>query len=426
MSLAAVLAIGTLIRVVVPSLFPRITDALASTVETSTPIDSFRSIQEAFYLLKNDLDVYDGGVVYHPPLLVSLLNLVNDAFPENYVFIVFNILYAIVDLGIACKLIRANQWYDEHQRKRSKIEGLPFSSTFIAAFYLFNPLMILTNWSHSTAVFSYFLIIELVVQVVVDHNPFRAMIALAVGAYLSLTPGFLVVPVIALAFTVSADRDYTRLAVQCSAIFIASMATLLLLSFILSGTPDFFYQCYGNILFFDKFSPNMGLWWYIFTEMFDFFTPLYKGIFNLYHVIFVVPITVRFFERESEPQIGDSFLAVVMAHTWLSFSKSYPIIGDLGFVLSMLPIFKNTVIPHTKFMLINALTLIICLLLAPIFYYCWIVLGNGNSNFFFSMSLIWGGVYIVIFLDFIWGRLVFDYIQTNEVKDRKALRLTQI
>lgn len=426
MSLATVFVIGTLVRVVVPTLFPQITDALASTVETSTPIDSFRSIQEAFYLLKNDLDVYDGGIVYHPPLLVAVLNLVNDVVPEQFVYIVFNVLYALVDVGIACKLIRINEWYHQHQQKRSKIEGLPFSSTFIAAFYLFNPLMILTNWSHSTATFSYFLVIELVAQVVVDCNPFRAMIALAVAAYLSLTPAFLVVPIIALAYTVSPERDLTRIAVQGGAIFFASLATLLLLSFVLSGSPDFLYQCYGNVLFFDKFSPNMGLWWYIFTEMFDYFTPLYKGIFNLYHVIFVVPITVRFFERASEPHLGDCFLAVVMAHTWLSFSKSYPIIGDLGFVLSMLPIFKNTVIPHTKFMLINALMLIVCLLLAPIFYYCWIVLGNGNSNFFFSMSLIWGGVYVIIFLDFIWGRLVFDYCQSHNIKDKTNLRLTQI
>lgn len=426
MSLKTVVVIGALFRVIVPTLFPQITDALSSTVQTSTPIDSFRSIKEAFYLLKNDLDVYDGGIVYHPPLLVAILSLVNDFVPELFVTLAFNIIYAIVDVGIAFKLIRINEWYDQHQRKRSKIEGQPFSPAFIAAFYLFNPLVILTNWSHSTATFSYFLIIELVAQIVVDGNPFRGVIALAVAAYLSLTPAYLIFPIVALAIVVSPDRDFQRVGVQCGAIFFMSVTTLLLLSFILSGSQDFLYQCYGNVLFFDKFSPNMGLWWYLFTEMFDYFRPLYKGIFNLYHVIFVLPITVRFFEKASEPQLGDSFLAIVMSLTWLSFSKSYPIIGDLGFVLSMLPIFKNTVIPHTKFMLINTLMLIICLLLAPIFYYCWIVLGNGNSNFFFSMSLIWGGVYVVIFLDFLWGRLVFDYIQTHEVKDKTKLRLTQI
>lgn len=425
MSLPLVLAAGAAIRLVVPSFLPHITDALASTVEISAPVDSFRSLQEAFFCLKNNIDVYDGGVVYHPPLLVAAMSVFNELSP-SVAPIAFNLLYTIVDVGIAIKLIGLNDWYNKHQLKRSgkKYEG--FSPSFIAAFFLFNPLMILTNLSHSTSVFTNFLIVELVAQVVVDGSPYRGSIALGVAAYLSYYPAYLIVPLVSLAYAVAPERDLVREVVQGIGIFIASVSMLLLLSFTLTALPDFLTQCYWTLILFDKIAPNMGLWWYLFTEMFSFFTPLYRGIFSIYSFVFIIPLTIRFFEPASDQRVGDSFLAVVLSYLWVSFSKLYPTVGDLGLALSMLPIFKNTVIPHVKFLFINALTLIICLLLAPIFYYCWIVLSNGNSNFFYSMSLTWGAVHILVFLDFIWGRLVYDYVQTHEVEDVSKLRLTQI
>lgn len=423
MSLSAVLLAGAAIRFVVPSLLPEITDILASTVEISTPVDSFRSIKEAFFYLDHGMDVYDGGVVHHPPLLVSLLKLVLEISP-SHANLLFNLLFTIVDVGIALKLVNLNRWYNDYQSRRAGKQLLGFNDALMAGFYMFNPLMILTCWSHSTQPISYFLIVELLNQVLIDKNPYRGSIAMAVAAYLSFTPVYLIVPLLALTYVVSPSGDWRDEVVQCGGVFFASVATLILLSFVLTALPDFLSQCYGTVVLYLKISPNMGLWWYLFTEMFDVFLPLYRGIFNLYSVMFIVPITVRFFE--SGPKQGDSFLAVVMCYVWLTFTKLYPIIGDLGLALSIFPVFKNTVIPHAKFLFITALTLIVVLLLAPIFYYCWIVLGNGNSNFFYSMNLIWGGVHVLLFLDFIWGRLVYDYIQTHDVKDEKKLRLTQI
>ena len=423
MSLNTVLLAGAAIRFAVPTLLPQITDILAATVEVSTPVDSFRSIKEAFFYLDHGMDVYDGGVVYHPPLLVSLLKLIQEASP-SYSSILFNLLFTVVDVGIAVKLVNLNRWYNEHQSRRSGKKLVGFSDALMAAFFMFNPLMILTCWSHSTLPLTYFLIVELLNQVLVDKNPYRGSIALAVAAYLSYTPVYLIIPLLALTYVLGQTSDWRDEIVQCGGVFFASVATLMLLSFVLTALPDFFDQCYGTVVLYLKISPNMGLWWYLFTEMFDFFLPLYRGIFNLYSVIFIVPITVRFFESETKQ--GDSFLAVVMCYVWLTFTKLYPIIGDLGLALSMFPIFKHTVIPHAKFLFITALMLIVVLLLAPIFYYCWIVLGNGNSNFFYSMNLIWGGVHVLIFLDFLWGRLVYDYILTHDVKEELTLRLTQI
>lgn len=425
MSLNQVLAVGAAIRFLVPTFLPHVTDTLAGTAEISTPIDSFRSLQEAFFYLENGIDLYDGAMVHHPPLFVSLMKIIGDLVPDK-ANLIYNALFTLLDLGTAYKITQLSAWYNEHhsQKLGRKLTGL--SPHLMAAFYLFNPLIVLTNWAHSSVILSYFMIIELLIQALIDKNMFRGAIALGVAAYMSFNPIYLIVPYLTLVYATNAQRDWKTLIIKCFVVFFFAVTSLVLISFALTALLGFVNQCYWLVLSFQKLAPNLGLWWYIFTEMFDFFNPLYKGIFNLYNCVFVLPISLRFFESSKDKKTGDSFLAFYLCYLWISFSKSYPVVGDLGLALSMLPIFANTVLPHTKFLFVSTLTLITCLLLSPIFYYCWIVLGNGNSNFFYSMSLIMGVVYIILFLDIIWGRLVLDYIETNEVKDTSKLRLTQI
>lgn len=421
MSVAKVLVAGAAVRFLVPAILPAISDSLASSVEFSTPIDLFRLLKEAFFLLDSGLDVYDGGVVHHSPILVAVLKMIRDAFPPQFHHLVFSLVFTAVDLGVAAKIVALSRWYNDKEGKRAGKTFAGFSDSLVAAFYLFNPLVILTCWAKSSTLFTNFLFVELLVQVVVDNNVYRAAIAIAVAAYLSFSPIYLLIPVLGLAFSVGDVSTRAIQAFQAAMIFIVSLALLLLLSFALSPLVDFLTQCYWPILLFSRISPNMGLWWYLFTEMFEFFTPLYRCIFNLYNFIFVVPLTLRFLEYDTQ---GDSLMAAVLCYMWITFTKPYPVVGDLGFALSLLPIFKSTVLPQTKFLLITAITMTTVLLLAPIFYYCWIVLGNGNSNFFYSMSLGWGAVYILLFLDLLWGRLVYDYILANKVDGK--VRLTQI
>ena len=40
--------------------------------------------------------------------------------------------------------------------------------------------------------------------------------------------------------------------------------------------------------------PNTGLWWYFFTEMFDYFRPFFLMVFSVHLIIYVVPICLKF------------------------------------------------------------------------------------------------------------------------------------
>ena len=435
--LQVALGLGALLRVALPVCMPSITESLSNTVEISTPITSFKAIKEAFYYLDHGIDLYDGGIVHHPPLLVVLMSLVHDYIPTVLTQLTFSMIYTAVDLWITHRLILLNRWYNSREkenyeeRNKGKESKKGNNSTkqrsfvgvadyMIASVFLFNPLLLLTTLSFSTINFTFLFVVEAVSQITLNRNYARAVIALALATYLSWNPIFLMVPLLALGHAEKV-AGVVELYAQGSGIFITLCGLLLLTSFALTASFGFVEQCYGTIIFFLKIVPNVGLWWYIFTEMFNFFTPFYLGVFNLYSAIFIVPISVRFFRRDG---LGDPFLAYWLSYLWLSFTKSYPGIADLGLMLSVLPIFYNTALPHCKFLVITALTLVVCLVLSPIFYHCWIVLGNGNSNFFYSMNLVWGAVHVLVFMDLTWGRLTYDYLLKNG--EGEDVRLTQI
>ena len=204
---------------------------------------------------------------------------------------------------------------------------------------------------------------------------------------------------------------------------------MLCLFAITSSTP-FFEHCYLVPILFRRISPNLGLWWYFFTEMFEFFTPFFTGVFNLFSVLFVVPITLRFNDATSLKErvnTGDAFFAVFASYLWLVFTKLYPAVGDFGLILSMIPIFQTTFLPYCTYGPVAALVLLGSLILSPIFYYCWIVLGNGNSNFFYSINLVWGIVHGLVIMDMMWGKLTYDYVRVNKLSrsQQKTLRLAQ-
>ena len=420
--LLQVFIIGGLIRFLLPTLIPSITTSLSSTVELSTPIISFKSLLEAIYFYKHDIDLYDGGVNHHPPLVVILASWIS-VLPLSHVW--FNLVYTVADLFIALKIVHLNRWYNKSRSKITESQVTGFNDDLIACFYLFNPLIILTNLSHSTVVFTWFFIVESLVQIVLKRNIVRSMIAFAVATYSSFNTLYLLPSVIGLAL----KSFSTILLLRTSlVVYLGSLLILALASAAFTSSWRFLDSCYLAVIYFKQITPNVGLWWYLFTEMFEFFTPFYLGMFNLYSFSFIIPIAMRLFESKSSPKLGDSFLAVLLSLLWISFTKSYPTVGDLGFALSLLPIFKGTVLPYCKMIFISGMTLVTTLILSLIFYYCWIVLGTGNANFFYSINLIWGGVHLLFMMDLLWAKLIVDYGVENEICDEglKRVNLAQI
>ena len=59
------------------------------------------------------------------------------------------------------------------------------------------------------------------------------------------------------------------------------------------GSWNFLWSSYSIVLFMTDLTPNIGLWWYFFTEMFEDFRNFFLGMFQLHLLIYVAPLCVK-------------------------------------------------------------------------------------------------------------------------------------
>ncbi|CAN6253728.1 unnamed protein product, partial [Urochloa humidicola] len=119
-------------------------------------------------------------------------------------------------------------------------------------------------------------------------------------------------------------------------LFIWSCYVLLLSSIILKkvgGLNEMFEKTYGFILTVKDLSPNIGVLWYFFAEVFDFFRSFFLVILNVNIVFMVLPLAIRLKHRPC-------FLAFVYTAI-VATLKSYPSAGDSSLYLGLLGLFAN-------------------------------------------------------------------------------------
>ncbi len=409
MVMLEILYVGAFLgRLLVLHQFPSVSRLLDNRVEVSTPVTSYKSLLEGIYMLQHQIDPYDGGVFHQSPVLLSLFITISQQCGRYSDFVV-NLLYASLDMLIAYKMASIAKLYSSKHPEFYK------PSTIVLV-YLFNPLVILSDLSKSTIIFSNFCIVCAIVAAI-EGRAFRTSGFLALASHLSLYPVYLLPPLVC-AIHESKQRNSGSTKVswlasisQTVVPFVIFTATLFYYGFMFTGSWQYLESTFGVHIFFTKLQPNLGLWWYLFTEMFEFFIPFFHALFQFNVGIYVLPITLRL--RHSPV-----FATVIIIGLSYLF-KSYPVIGDLGFFLSFIPLFKYLT-PYLRYQIVSVLVLLHAFALAPTFYHLWINLGSGNANFFYAITLVLGlGVGLLI-SDLIWAELRVEYdFQASGGKGKK-------
>lgn len=81
--------------------------------------------------------------------------------------------------------------------------------------------------------------------------------------------------------------------------------------------------------------PNIGLFWYFFTEMFEHFRTLFLIAFQMNAtILYLVPLTIKLHKQPI-------FLATVIT-ALTSIFRSYPCVGDVAFYISLFPLWKES------------------------------------------------------------------------------------
>ncbi|ORY55519.1 GPI transamidase-like protein component PIG-U [Pseudomassariella vexata] len=370
------------LRLILFTAFPGLPDLLTGRVEISTPVTSFKRLQEGLFLYNHNVSPYDGGVYHQAPLLLPLFSLLPD--PSTYPIFAY-ILYIVVDL------LSANALYtiaESGEGGSSRLFSSPrkdrkWSGFIVAAVFLFNPFTIATCIARPTSVFSTCAILHAIAKAI-EGNPITSMLSLSFAAYLSMYPLLLLPPLVLLAY----DRQYTSKAgsylLQFAGTnvlaFTASVTFLFLSSFALTGSWEFFPSTYGIQLTLTDLTPNVGLWWYFFTEMFDSFRSFFLGVFWLHLSSYTAALSIRI---RRQPLAVLTLLLGIFA-----IFKPYPSIADTSLFLGLVPCFRH-VFPLLRYSFLAASVVLYSTFLGPAFYHLWIYAGSGNANFFYAITLVW-------------------------------------
>uniref|UniRef100_L2FX93 Gpi transamidase component pig-u n=1 Tax=Colletotrichum fructicola (strain Nara gc5) TaxID=1213859 RepID=L2FX93_COLFN len=350
-----VYAAAAALRLLLFVAFPGLPDLLTGRVEISTPVTSFKRLQEGLFLYNHNVSPYDGGVYHQAPLFLPLFSLLPD--PKSFPIFTY-ILYILFDILSADALSKIA---DSGEAGTSRLftsprRGKRWSGLVVASLYLFNPFTIATCIGRSTSIFSTCAILHAIAKAI-SGAPLGAMD-----------------PARRIAST-------SHFALANTGVVAAVLGALFLMSFLLTGASwEFLSSTYGAQLTLNDLTPNVGLWWYFFIEMFDSFRSFFLAVFWLHLSSYVLPLTIRI---RSQPLVVLTLLLGIFA-----IFKPYPSIADTSLFLAMLPLFRH-IFPLMRYTFVGAATIMYASFLGPAFYHLWIYAGSGNANFFYAITLVW-------------------------------------
>ena len=306
------------LRLIVFLAFPQIPDFLSTQVEISTPVSSFRRLKEGLFLYNRGVSPYDGGLFHQAPLLLVIFEI----FPPALLFTALDILNAFSLKRIADDL------------RLSSPRFKPLGGTIIAAAYAFSPFTILSCLGRSPNLLSNTAIIQAVLSAQTG-NGIRAMLALAFGAYLSMYPALFLPPVLLILYQSGGQSKSTWhfVPVNLASFSVALLALIGSTIFITGDISEFISSCYGMQIAVPDLTPNVGLWWYFFIEIFDSFRDFFIGVFWLHMAGYVGGMTFRL---HKEPL----FVVTSLAGLFAVF-KPYPSIADVSLYLGFLPMYQH-------------------------------------------------------------------------------------
>ncbi|KAF9010614.1 GPI transamidase subunit PIG-U [Cyathus striatus] len=375
-------------------------DILKNDHQLASPLTSFSQLQEGIYLFNHDIDPYSGGTFRHSPLYLALFTTI---LPTNQKLC--SILWTSCDVIGAWALIQT--W-----RQRQNVKDSPRDS-LIAATYLLNPYVFLPTLALSTSTFENTLIL-LAFMFAAKGQKSATLLSIAFLINLSLSSILILPPILLVLIT----DPYSHLAsprpIAISSLkktlpllgeFLVYFAALIFASSIVSGGLSWISQTWGATLTLPDLTPNPGLWWYFFTEMFDHFRSFFLVVFSIHLLIYIAPICIKF---QYDPLYA-AFLLIGVLGTF----KAYPTLSDPGLFLSLISLFPETY-PYMNYPVVTALLHVHASLLLPLFHHLWLTTGTGNANFFYASTLVFACANGAALLDCIWSGLRIAIAQVPE------------
>ncbi|CAI8594079.1 unnamed protein product [Vicia faba] len=427
---------------------------LWSRPEISTPLTSIRRLAEGYWLKQSSMSPYAGSMYHGSPLLLTVLGPLTVAKIEGQPdYVLCSLVFVMADVVAAMLICAAGKklqvGYGSSLQSVGLYELSEDSDVFLsgelaALVYLWNPFTVVACVGLSTSVIENLMIVLTLYGACARVAPLAAF-GWVVATHLSLYPAILIIPVILLfgygpdappkklfrqrksrevQDSTSSDRNCSKdelvnekgmLKVFSWRPVVLFLFWALLWSFYVlilcgicvqqhGGLQEMFKRSYGFILTIQDLSPNIGVFWYFFAEVFDFFRSFFLIVFQGNILLLIVPLAIRLNHRPC-------FLAFVYI-VLSSILKSYPSVGDSALYLGLLGLFayELTDIQYSFFLFSGYVGVS---LFSPVMHNLWIWRGTGNANFYFATAIGYAFLQIILVIETVSAMLNHDRMLTK-------------
>ncbi|KIL65881.1 hypothetical protein M378DRAFT_161509 [Amanita muscaria Koide BX008] len=273
----------------------------------------------------------------------------------------------------------------------------------IAVCYLMNPYILFSSLAMSTSPLENMLVL-LALMFACYKKRSSTMLCVAVLVQISLSYLVILLPIAMILIVGPYSRlaspyqpNIPRLALfSLLGEFLGYHTLLTALSGFASGNWSWMSQTWGASLQLPDLTPNPGLWWYFFTEMFDHFRSFFLMVFTVHLFIYILPVCLKF---QYDPLYATFCLLGIVG-----LFKAYPTLADSGIFISMVAVFPE-IYPYLRHPIVTTMLHLHASLLMPLFHSLWLRQGTGNANFFYASTLVFACANGAAVIDCLWSGL---------------------
>uniref|UniRef100_A0A672ZPJ4 Phosphatidylinositol glycan anchor biosynthesis, class U n=1 Tax=Sphaeramia orbicularis TaxID=375764 RepID=A0A672ZPJ4_9TELE len=403
--MAAPLTVVLIVAVTVRACLFRssLADLIAERVEVVSPLNAWKRVVEGLALLDLGVSPYSGDVFHETPLIIYLFH-----FLVDYAEITFMVSRTSIKTPFIVDTLRQQKFALEAERlplDSLELIRSPRQMYYIplkvAMVYLLNPFTVLSCVAKSTCGLNN-AIVALFILSTIKKNALLSAIFLALSTYQSIYPVTLCAPAVLYLL----QRQYIPVNVrwasfwwfllQYAFMYLGSLFVIICLSFFLLGSWDYLPSVYGFILSVPDLTPNIGLFWYFFAEMFEHFRLFFLCVFQINVFFYTIPLSIKLKEHP--------VFLIFMQLAVISIFKSYPTVGDIALYMSFLPVWSHLHRFLRNIFLVSCV-LLACSALFPVLWHLWIYSGSANSNFYYAITLLFNVAQILLVSDYFYAFL---------------------
>ncbi|XP_075022313.1 GPI-anchor transamidase component PIGU isoform X2 [Calonectris borealis] len=307
--MAAPLVLVVLVAVTVRAVLYRSSLAafISERVEVASPLNAWKRVVEGLALLDLGVSPYSGAIFHETPLIIYLFHFLIEY--AELVFMITDVLTAVA-LYLAIqdfnKVVFKKQKLlielDKYAPDVAELIRTPMEMHYIplkvALFYLLNPYTVMSCVAKSTCAINN-TVIAFFILATIKGSAFLSAVFLALATYQSLYPLTLFAP--ALLYLLQRQfipiklksKSFWLYTMQYAALYLCSLVVIICLSFFLLNSWDFIPSVYGFILSVPDLTPNIGLFWYFFAEMFEHFSLFFVCVFQINVFFYTIPLAIK-------------------------------------------------------------------------------------------------------------------------------------